>query len=740
MGRGSIVAAAVSGMAVCAALCAGPGPAPARASAAVRPAASAAVPVWGTAQELPGIAAVNYGLADVAALSCSSPGNCAVGGSYADRAFQVQAFVADRRNGAWGKAIEVPGTAALNAGGNATVTSVSCTSAGECTAGGSYAPGGTAAGGVLTASEAFVATETGGAWGKAIEVPGTAALDAGHSAVVGSLSCWSPGNCTAAGSYAPGGSSGGYADTQAFAVTETAGTWGTATELPGLAALNAGGQAEVSSISCAGAGSCAVGGDIIIPGSASDAFVADESDGSWRPAEQVPGIPLSPGSVAAVNSVSCASPGNCSAAGYYGTSSELLGFVATEMNGTWRGAQLLAGTRNASSVSCASPGECVAGGDYDAGRQGLQAYLVTEANGDWGKPAPVPGLAAMNAGQYAVTQSVACSAPGDCGAGGVYADTGPESSQPFVVTETDGTWGHAQQVPGMATLNTDDEAFVEAISCTSPQACTAAGVSFTSAFVVSTGTQTAITASLSTATVIFGREQAEHVSVAVTAKIGGPPAGTVTVRAGPAVLCVITLASGHGSCTPTAAKFAPGTVKVAALFDGTPFLAPSAAVAKSFVTVKASSGTSFALSAARVIYGHEHSERLSVTVLPQYAGIPAGKVTIKAGAATLCVITLHSAKGACRLAASELRPGIHRLTAAYRGNADFTPSRSHAETLSVMARLVSSSLEACPVATAVAVTPLGRATCTGPVSSVLPGRDRARRRRISRSVKAPEGN
>ena len=44
---------------------------------------------------------------------------------------------------AWGAAEEVPGTAALNQGGNAGVNSVSCPSAGNCSAGGFYAgPGG----------------------------------------------------------------------------------------------------------------------------------------------------------------------------------------------------------------------------------------------------------------------------------------------------------------------------------------------------------------------------------------------------------------------------------------------------------------------------------------------------------------------------------------------------------------------------------------------------------------------
>src|SRR5215471_4045852 len=43
--------------------------------------------------------------------------------------------------GGWDKAIEVPGTAALNTGGNAEVSSVSCAAAGGCAAGGDYFDG-----------------------------------------------------------------------------------------------------------------------------------------------------------------------------------------------------------------------------------------------------------------------------------------------------------------------------------------------------------------------------------------------------------------------------------------------------------------------------------------------------------------------------------------------------------------------------------------------------------------------
>jgi hypothetical protein len=38
----------------------------------------------------------------------------------------------------WGRAVEVPGLGSLNKGGNAGANSVSCASPGSCTAGGSY--------------------------------------------------------------------------------------------------------------------------------------------------------------------------------------------------------------------------------------------------------------------------------------------------------------------------------------------------------------------------------------------------------------------------------------------------------------------------------------------------------------------------------------------------------------------------------------------------------------------------
>ena len=149
--------------------------------------------------------------------------------------------------GSWGNAEEVPGTAALNTGGSAAISSVSCASAGNCSAGGFYAGD--------SGQQVFVVSQKKDRWGKAEEVPGMAALNTGGLAVISSVSCASAGNCSAGGQYSTL-SSGNFAPFQAFVISQRNGRWGKAGEVPGTAALNSGDQAEVYSVSCASAGNC----------------------------------------------------------------------------------------------------------------------------------------------------------------------------------------------------------------------------------------------------------------------------------------------------------------------------------------------------------------------------------------------------------------------------------------------------------------------------------------------------
>jgi hypothetical protein len=125
---------------------------------------------------------------------------------------------------------------------------VSCSSAGNCAAGGSY-------GGGRDNGGAFVAVERHGRWGRPAEVPGLAALGIGGGTGVRSLSCASAGNCAVGGDYWD------RRGQQGFVAVRRHGRWAKAIPVPGLEALNKGGFADVNSVSCAPAGSCAAGGD-----------------------------------------------------------------------------------------------------------------------------------------------------------------------------------------------------------------------------------------------------------------------------------------------------------------------------------------------------------------------------------------------------------------------------------------------------------------------------------------------
>jgi hypothetical protein len=425
---------------------------------------------WHNAIEVPGLGALNKGGdAHVTSVSCGSAGNCAAGGHYLDRSGHDQAFLAGEKNDVWGKAIEVPGFAALNKGpGIAGISSVSCRSAGNCAAGGNYHDGSGHA-------QAFVVSETNGTWGKAIEVPGLAALNLGGSASVASVSCGSAGNCAAGGTYADG-----LSRQQTFVVSERNGRWGKAIKVPGPGALEALG---ISSVSCRSGGNCAAGGNYVDRSGNQQAFVVSKTNGVWGKAIAVPGLAaLNVGGNAALTSVSCGSAGNCAAGGNYndGSGHDSQAFVVSETNGTWGKAIEVPGLASLNvggqaaltSVSCGSAGNCAAGGSYMDGLGGQQAFVVSEKNGVWGKAIEVPG--SLNAGGGAVTFTVSCASAGNCAAGGTYADH-IGNGQAFVVSETNGTWGKAIEVPGSAALNVGGDAFVESVSCASAGECSAGG-------------------------------------------------------------------------------------------------------------------------------------------------------------------------------------------------------------------------------------------------------------------------
>ena len=650
---------------------------------------------WGNAQEVPGSAALNGGNATTLSVSCAAPGDCSAGGEYAASPGDNEAFVVSEVNGTWGNAEKVPGSGTLNEGEQALVESVSCELPGDCSAGGSYLDDDGQA-------QAFVVNEVKGTWGNAIEVPGSGSLNADGDATVESVSCASAGNCSAGGTYED--SSG---NVQGLVVNEVKGTWGNAIEVPGSGSLNADGDATVESVSCASAGNCSAGGFYRDSSVDTQAFVVNEVKGTWGNAEEVPGSgALNAGGQAYVLSVSCAAPGDCSAGGVYKDSSQgYQAFVVDQVKGTWGDAVEVPGTASLNaggnarvgSVSCPAPGDCSAGGYYGDGVTGSQAFVADEVNGVWGDATEIPGSGSLNAGGDAVIglgSLVSCAAPGDCSAGGSYRDSSGDT-QAFVVSEVNGTWGNAEEVPGSGGLNASGFATVNSVSCTASGDCAAGGTyedgsQHSQAFVVSQLDSSSTVLAVSPAKIVFGKTPAEQVSVSVTPSIAS---GTATVTARPVKgrriwLCGITVTAGKGSCGLSATKLNAGTYPLVAVYHGSGALSGSASSAVTLTISPANSATALTLSAASVAYKNQSDERLSVTVHPRFTGLPAGSVTLTAYPAKghpvqVCRFTLAKGKGSCRLAARKLAVGSYQVVAAYLGTTDFRSSASAKRTLKI---------------------------------------------------------
>jgi hypothetical protein len=136
------------------------------------------------------------------------------------------------------------------------------------------------------------------------------------------VSCPSAGNCAAAGGYAGDGGPAG-----AWVMNEKSGRWGSVHELTRTSE-----QGSATSVSCWSRGNCvAAGSFFLIKDGVNQAFVVTEKNGRWGSAEQVSGLAaLSKGAGDQILSVSCPSPGACSAGGSYGYTTE--GFVVSRVN------------------------------------------------------------------------------------------------------------------------------------------------------------------------------------------------------------------------------------------------------------------------------------------------------------------------------------------------------------------------------------------------------------------------
>ncbi|HUC57352.1 MAG TPA: hypothetical protein VMA95_08120 [Streptosporangiaceae bacterium] len=218
----------------------------------------------------------------------------------------------------------------------------------------------------------------------------------------------------------------------------------------------------------------------LVVGSAS--VYAPTAEATGPPSPSTSGSAQAGGSI---DAISCTSAGYCTAVGHRPPLGRKAFFAVSETHGTWGSAEAVPGVAallgsDASQaeftvLSCSSAGNCGAGGYYISGPTGkviTQAFVVSERNGSWGKPEQVSGLDVLDTGHYAMTQSISCTAPGDCSAGGFYVTThyvaGRGDVGGFVVSEKNGTWGRATKITAVA----DN---LSHLTCVSPGNCVGVG-------------------------------------------------------------------------------------------------------------------------------------------------------------------------------------------------------------------------------------------------------------------------
>jgi hypothetical protein len=372
------------------------------------------------------------------AVSCASAGNCSAVGGYLDSSGDAQVLLLTETDGVWAAGIEaaLPANAVA---GDGFLAAVSCATAGNCSAVGSY----------LDSSKNVVPlllTETAGSWATGVEatLPANAA-GIKQTATLESVSCASPGNCAAVGGYFDRAR-----DSEALLLDQTAGSWGTGVEakLPANAAPTrkyAGETVLLLAVSCSSAGNCSAAGSYCAVGncntigkgsssSGEQGLLITETAGSWATGVEakLPANASATGPMQYLNSISCASAGDCSAVGAYFSGGQRTHLVLlTETAGSWARGVRAALPANAAgrqeelglnSVSCSSAGNCTAAGTYSVGQDDTQPLLLTETSGIWatGVGVALPANAAAPFQDSWVT--ISCGPAQNCSGVGFYTD------------------------------------------------------------------------------------------------------------------------------------------------------------------------------------------------------------------------------------------------------------------------------------------------------------------------------
>jgi hypothetical protein len=327
-------------------------------------------------------------------------------------------------------------------------------------------------------------------------------------------------------------------------------------------------------------------------------------------------------------------------------------------------------------VSCTGASDCTASGETGGGSgyYGVP-FVVSETGGTWG-----------NAEQLSATFSTDHTVISCPDATGCTVVAAPGTAVPgmFTFDEANGVWGQPQQI----SMPSSEKDIVNnpVLSCRSAGNCVILG-------------NMDIQVGTSTSTVPFAATETSSGTWGAAATLPGTPASEGGLLQGlscvPGGDCTIAVAAGGASGTPyiyTAVSSADGSIGSAQEV----YQAPGSNVIyglscpqngyctlgvmldyKYIVGTEATASTvTLTASAPTVTYGKEQAETLTATVTSPAGGTPTGTVTVTDGTVTACSITLANGTGKCTLAATALPGGTDQLTATYSGDISYAAAGS----------------------------------------------------------------
>lgn len=302
-------------------------------------------------------------------VACPPSGSCIAGGYYTAVGGEY-GMVTSETGGVWSQGKEI----ALPANASTTLADIflfgaACAAQGSCVVVGAYITGN-------GESAPLIVSENGGVWAQGIEPSLPAGANGAVASQLNGVACPAANACVAVGGYTESDG-----ENHLWVLSQAAGKWGQASTIALPANAKSG---SANSVACRSVGNCLMVGDYETSAEEHVGFVVTENAGVWGPASEVP---VPGGSVdIGIESVACPPTGACVALGpdFVVNESAPGVWTATEIEVALpASAYEPYGTPNFAldSIACPVAGGCIIAGEYVSSVGGIVPIIVNETNG-----------------------------------------------------------------------------------------------------------------------------------------------------------------------------------------------------------------------------------------------------------------------------------------------------------------------------------------------------------------------